>query len=77
MYNDDGPMGYIRNAIHWPAANQEFKLVDSYKESWNEYSLYVQRQRRRYRLPMAFFKFYIEKDQKQLMADLKKEYDVD
>jgi hypothetical protein len=77
MYDEFGPLGDIRNAIHWPAGTQEFKLLDSYKESWNEYILYVQRQRRRYRLPTALFKVYVEKDQRELMADLRKEYDVD
>jgi hypothetical protein len=76
MYDENGPLGDIRNAIHWPAANQEFKLLDTYKGSWNEYSLYVQRQRRRFKLPPAFFKIFIEKDQRDLMADLRKEYDV-
>jgi hypothetical protein len=75
MFNDV-ILGDIRYAIHWPAGDQEFKLLDSYKESWNEYALYVQRQRRRYRLPPALFKVYVEKDQRDLMADLRKEYDV-
>jgi len=75
MYDDIHPSWDITKAIRWPVKNQDFKLLGSYMEAWNEYSLYVQRLRRRNRLPMGFLRV-IEKDQKELMTALKREYHV-
>ena len=76
MYNDKNPSGDdIKKAIHWPAENQEFTLLGTYRDAWNEYSLFIQRLRRRNGLPIGLL-ILIEKVQRELMTDLKKEYDV-
>jgi hypothetical protein len=80
MYNTDRvnnitPSLDMKSAIQWPDKNQEFKLLGSYNEAWNEYALYVQRLRRRNGLPLVLLKS-IEKDQRDLMSALEKEYQV-
>lgn len=64
----------IRGAVQWPDKNQKFKLLGSYKDAWSEYSLHVQRLRRRN--GFMFILNLIEKDQKDLMSALEKEYQV-
>jgi hypothetical protein len=64
----------IRGAVQWPDKNLEFNLLGSYKDAWSEYSLYVQRLRRRN--GFMFVLKLIEKDQKDLMSALEKEYQV-
>ena len=75
MYDDIHPSSDITKAIHRPNKNWDFKLLSTYSEAWNEYTLYVQRLRRRNGLPMGFLRV-IEKDQRELMTALKREYHV-
>jgi hypothetical protein len=74
MYRKD-PILDIKTVIHWPVNPGEFKLLDSYREVLNEYSLYVQRFRRRNELPRILLKL-IEQEQLELMSALQKDYGV-
>lgn len=68
--------GDIRMAIHWPDTNKEFKLLSSYIEALNEYRLYVGKQNRGNAGMVNIMHEFVEKPLKELMTELKKEYDV-
>ena len=69
------PVLDLRTVIHWPVNSVEFKLLGSYPEVLNEYSLYVQRFRRRNELPLILL-HSIAQEQLELMTALQKEYDA-
>lgn len=71
---EDPPPFDIKEAVHWPDKNQEFKLLTVDRQTWNEYSLYVQMQKRRNGLSLLLLHQLVEKPQIELMTTLKKEY---
>jgi len=66
-----------RDAIRWPTEKQEFKLLSTYGQTWNEFTLYVRKQRYRNELPIMLLQGMIRKDQAELMAGLRREYGVE
>jgi len=73
---EDPPPYDIKEAVHWPAKNEEFKLLSTDRQTWNEYSLYVREQKGRNELSILLLHQIVEKHQSELMTALKKEYHV-
>ena len=73
---EDPPPLEIKENVHWPDKNQEFKLLTVDRQIWNEYSLYVQKQKQRNGLSLLLLHQLVEKPQMELMTALKKEYHV-
>jgi len=72
---EDPPPFDITEAIHPPAKNQEFNLLSSDSKIWNEYSVYVFRQKGRNGLSLLLLG-NLKKIQTGLMDELRNEYDV-
>jgi len=76
MFNKSIPTD-PRDAIRWPTERQEFKLLSTIGQTWNEFALYVRKQRYRNELPIRLLQGMIRKDQIELMVELYREYGVE